>query len=595
MIRAFAPGMTMQEPLPQSATNFDVRQEPTAQDDAAVNSGFSAEQGSGGTSDESEVQRLEQLLVARTRERRDLTQELERRSALLRDACARLSELAPRGSELQLREERDAAVARAIEAEVARAEATFKLDEVLGQLLAAGGTRPVLDARPTPIRALSARLAELEEQKQVVDARLVLLEDQLSQEQAQLAIAARERVEAAERFELELSQARASSDASGRDILELVDARQALLGERDGLRARLDESERAFRAAHERYARTHHQLRELQDKLDAERTERFTNTGRAEALVSAREQDQERLRALEAELERSAEVALAETSELRRALDTARVEGAALSTARASDQEQVRALQLELERASEAARAEAASLSAAREQGEARLAALEEELERERSARERASEELRAAQSGFASERAAMNEQLAIAESKAIPLTEDARSRRDAAQQARLEAMRACLLELRLPLVEFENTLTAIANGEGSDETTLPGMEMDADAMNQLEEQIRAKELRIEELEASLRVAQQNELAARTASEERPPKDVSTLKGELIDMRASATRLSDDLAKERSRRRKMAVTVRALQAALESGEAAGPWIEELVSLINEGLSNPPKG
>ena len=72
-------------------------------------------------------------------------------------------------------------------------------------------------------------------------------------------------------------------------------------------------------------------------------------------------------------------------------------------------------------------------------------------------------------------------------------------------------------------------------------------------------------------------------------------REISTLKGELIDVRANAARLSDDLAKERARRRKMAVTVRALQAAADSGEAPGPWIEELVSVINEGGSSlPPK-
>src|SRR5689334_12502039 len=139
MIRAFAPGMTMQEPLPQAVTPFDVRNEPTApaSEPPAPEPSESA----------GEVGRLEQLLVEQTRERRELARELERRSELLREACARLSELGPKVAEAAsehavrgIREERDAAVARAVEAEVARADATFRVDELMSQLLGTGRT-----------------------------------------------------------------------------------------------------------------------------------------------------------------------------------------------------------------------------------------------------------------------------------------------------------------------------------------------------------------------------------------------------------------------------------------------------------------------
>src|SRR5262245_51388337 len=109
MIRAFAPGMTMQDPLAQTSSNFDVRHEPTAGPPSSV----SVEPGEPTPSNlpapeaESEFARLEQLLSARTRERRELALELERRGALLRDACTRLSELAPRLTDSQLQKERN--------------------------------------------------------------------------------------------------------------------------------------------------------------------------------------------------------------------------------------------------------------------------------------------------------------------------------------------------------------------------------------------------------------------------------------------------------------------------------------------------------
>src|SRR3954467_6129789 len=120
MICAFAPGIKKQDPLAQTSSNFDVRHEPTAGAADPVASGPS-ESNRPAPEAESEFARLEQLLSARTRERRELAVELERRGALLRDACTRLSELAPRAAESQLRNERDGAVARAVEAEVARA------------------------------------------------------------------------------------------------------------------------------------------------------------------------------------------------------------------------------------------------------------------------------------------------------------------------------------------------------------------------------------------------------------------------------------------------------------------------------------------
>jgi hypothetical protein len=155
--------------------------------------------------------------------------------------------------------------------------------------------------------------------------------------------------------------------------------------------------------------------------------------------------------------------------------------------------------------------------------------------------------------------------------------------------------LREFLGTLRHPLVQLEAALEdpsgrrvspAMAHAEdGQADTTAPGTQFDAAAAAALDDKLRANESRIAELESAL---------SATSGQAREG-GLSVLKGELIDTRADAARLSDDLVKERTRRRKLVFTVRALQAASESGEAPGPWIEELIALLNGGASLPPSG
>jgi hypothetical protein len=84
----------------------------------------------------SEFGRLEALLSARTRSHGNLQRELERRDRLFREALVRMSTSTSQEFSA-LRAGYDAAVARAIEAEVGRAELTFALDETRAQLTAA--------------------------------------------------------------------------------------------------------------------------------------------------------------------------------------------------------------------------------------------------------------------------------------------------------------------------------------------------------------------------------------------------------------------------------------------------------------------------
>jgi hypothetical protein len=96
----------------------------------------------------------------------------------------------------------------------------------------------------------------------------------------------------------------------------------------------------------------------------------------------------------------------------------------------------------------------------------------------------------------------------------------------------------------------------------------------------QLLEALSAAQRRVSELETALSSRPAPAPANSEAPETRP--DVSP--GPLVDA----------LTAERAKRRKLAVTVRALQAASEAGEAIAPWIDELVDLLAEYTSLPPR-
>lgn len=567
--------MTMHDQLQEAAGHFDVGHEPTLGDSIAAPSAVAAlhepdvipsnygaeptaaeEPAAAEASDaELELARLESLLSAQTQQRLELSRELTRRSALLRDAFARLAEIAPDTDTLTLKAERDAAVARAIDAEVARAEATFKLDEALGHLHA--GTTVTRSADQPPVtsgstetaRALRARAAELEEQLQTSEARRQLLDHELQYAQTRVADSARQRVEDVERLEVELAHAQTRADVLLRRYSDAESAAQAACarlsqeleqtrlttekrsaaqgGELQGLVHRLNESELALAATQERLARAQRGTGELRDKLDQARTDLAARSANADAQAA---------RLAEVQAERAGE--RDELQQLR-----AQLAGGPPPH--------------ELDRATEGG-AEDALRAQLGVEFVVRERALHAELARERARTN------------------ALEARLRELEAERV---------RDAAEEGtRLREL------LRSPLLDFEAGLDQIARGEDA-RATVSGLPIadpppiDPEVFHQLEEKLRAREGKIADLETSLS-------AARAVVREA---NVSALKGELIDVRANATRLSDELSKERARRRKMGVTVRALQAAVDSGEAFAPWVDELIALINEGASSmPPK-
>ncbi|HEX4353585.1 MAG TPA: hypothetical protein VHZ95_11730 [Polyangiales bacterium] len=460
---------------------------------------------------EDEVARLEKLLASRSRETGALSRELARRSSLLREALERMSMTA--ASELQvLREARDSAVARAIEAELGRAELAFQLDETRGVIHESNESNsswPVGE-----LRGLYSRVAQLEEADEAQRARLLLTEQDREAAQGRILLLDRQLVEESERFELSLLRARTEMSAqlaeqtkatTHAEVDASAQAASALRGERDGLLARLHESEAALRSLRER-------------------------TSGAERLVSS----------------------------LKDKLEETRAETAQLAVAAQARSHRLSELGLELAREQQELRAARAQLTAAVTAQQA-----------ERNARD--------------SDAQAWLARLREAETTPTEAI--------SVEQLSPDELRDFLATLRNPLAQLTAALddpgatnkSAVAGAQAEStehETTAPGTQHDPEVIASLEEKLRASEVRCAELEATL--------AAR-------PRDASytALKGELIDTRADAARLSDDLVKERTRRRRLVVTARALQAAFESGEAAGPWIEELIMLLNEGASVPP--
>lgn len=226
-----------------------------------------------------EVARLEALLFARTRSHGGLQRELERRERLFREALVRISTSTSQEFSA-LRTGYDAAVARAIEAEVARAELTFALDETRAQLTAAApaGYVGAQDLSPGVYAATADRAALVAENA--------------------------ENAELRGRFE-------------------------ALRGELNGLRARLTESELAWTAAVVHSQKLEQRVSATQDRLNQLRGEAAeltllaqTRAARIAELSQAAALDQQELRTLRAQVvaANAAQVALGEAREADRQL-----------------------------------------------------------------------------------------------------------------------------------------------------------------------------------------------------------------------------------------------------------------------------------
>ncbi|HTU60087.1 MAG TPA: hypothetical protein VMF89_16660 [Polyangiales bacterium] len=240
--------------------------------------------------------RLEALLFARTRSHGDLQRELGRRERLFREALVRMSTSTSQEFSA-LRAGYDAAVARAIEAEVARAELTFALDETRTQLTAAAPSASVVNVvnvvnvGDTP--SVYARAADHSEQA-----------DALHRAVSERAALAAENLALRARFE-------------------------ALRGELNGVRARLGESEEAWLAAVGQTQKAHQRVTSTQDRISELRVESAeltllaqTRAARIAELTQAAAFDQQEIRTLRAQVvaANAAQVAQGEAREADRQL-----------------------------------------------------------------------------------------------------------------------------------------------------------------------------------------------------------------------------------------------------------------------------------
>lgn len=216
-----------------------------------------------------EFTRLEALLFARTRSQADLQRELERRERLFREALVRMSTSTSQEFSA-LRAGYDAAVARAIEAEVARAELTFALDETRAQLTAAGAYAGVGAQNPAP--AVYAQAAD-------------------------------------PAAEARAPEAAAERDALAADNRALCLQLEALRGELSGLRARLQESEQAWHAAAGQTQKVQQRAAALEERVNALRAETAeltliaqTRSARIAELTQAAAFEQQEIRTLRAQV-----------------------------------------------------------------------------------------------------------------------------------------------------------------------------------------------------------------------------------------------------------------------------------------------------
>ena len=290
-------------PTPSSSSSSSSLEEPKISEEVAAPedvAGATREATGGHDAELSEFARLEALLFARTRSHGSLQRELDRRERLFREALVRMSTSTSQEFSA-LRAGYDAAVARAIEAEVARAELTFALDETRSQLTAAGPYAGVGVQNQAP--SVYARSVDHTEQASALEEAV----RRLGSERDALA------------GENSVFQARS----------------EAVRGELRGVRARLDESEQAWQAAVGQTQKAQQRFASLQDRVNALRAESAeltllaqTRAARIAELTQAAALDGQEIRTLRAQVvaANAAQVAQAEAREADRQLWAERVQ-----------------------------------------------------------------------------------------------------------------------------------------------------------------------------------------------------------------------------------------------------------------------------
>jgi len=285
-----------------------------------------------------EVARLEELLRERASELQSQKSRARTAEALVRDLMAQLEAAArlalPADDLSSLR-------ARTLEAEIGRAEIQLRFDELLGHFTALSTRddgRAQLEAAQAELagreRGLRAALAEAEENRDFAYARATLLDHDLTLMRDARADAIRETAETRDQLELAITQL-ATLTARFEHGLASVPA-ETLLGERSGLRFRLDEQERAAAIAstllEAARADGHEQRRLLghvRVELSARQSDHREAASRAEHLERELARERERTRELAAKMAQQA----AESDSIREELTTSLADATLLRNA----------------------------------------------------------------------------------------------------------------------------------------------------------------------------------------------------------------------------------------------------------------------
>jgi chromosome segregation ATPase len=257
----------------------------------------------------SEVARLEELLRDRANELQAQKNRARKAEAVVRDLMAQLEAAARLGVPA---DDLSSLRARTLEAEIGRAEIQLRFDELLGHFTALStraDSGAQLDGQLAELagreRGLRAALAEAEENRDFAQARATLLDHDLSLMRDARADAIRETAETRDQLELAITQL-STLTARFEHGLPSVQA-ETLLGERSGLRFRLDEQERAaaiastlLQAARADGQEQRRQLGQVRVELSARQSDHREYASRAEHLERELARERERTRELAA-------------------------------------------------------------------------------------------------------------------------------------------------------------------------------------------------------------------------------------------------------------------------------------------------------
>jgi len=487
---------------------------------------------------DADIERIEALLKQRAGELRELRNEHGRQASLMRGLASRFEELspptdagadhagvAPTGDAAELQSRLTAATTRVLDAEAARAEALFKLDEVTGALRAAqtspsgssaGGEGQESARLEGTARGLQSVVAELTEARDTAQARLMLAEHDLEDGAGRERDLERRLVEQREQLEYEVARSHTADNADNSDNARLQHRLAGLEGERSGLGLRAAEAEHAVQTLAQSKQQVVARLSKTADELGAARAELGSTKTNNEAMAA-------RINEMELHLARERKRA----SELRQGVESA-------SSDLSTRESELSSLRTECER-----------LRQSLEQVEVGELAKQDSLRSAASAAERAHQ----------------------------------RAERETAQLGEL------LGETRDALVALGAGVEQLSSGPAGAQATeglatvagdmdAPGLDPEAPTPDELLAQLKARHDRIDQLERQ-----------HTADTDTHTASVASHRAQLELSRAEASTMQEQLARQQARLDAARAAARSIGSAVQNDDSVRPRVAELLQLL----------